>query len=85
MKLLLQYIINYLGFPQVAKSEVQSPQVVQDLGGNVGLHLLLQDARRCAVGGQRPLDVSLLQNLCQLNPRLHIIRVLLCYLFQVTL
>lgn len=81
----LLYVGGYLGLSQVSQSEVESPQVVEDLRGNVGLHFLLQDAGGCAVSGQRSLDVSLLQDLRQLNPRLHIIWVLLCYLLQVTL
>lgn len=64
---------------------MQSPQVVEDLRGNVGLHLLLQYAGGCAVCGQCSLNVSLLQDLSQLDPSLHIIWVLLCHLLQMTL
>jgi len=76
---------SYLGLSQVAQSEVKSPEVVEDLGGDVRLHLLLQDAGGCAVRRQRSLNIGLLQNLSQLDPRLHIVWVLLCYLLQVTL
>lgn len=78
-------LFSYLGFSQVPQSKVQSAQVVENFGGNVGLHRLLQDASGCAVSRQSALDVSLLQDLGELNPRLHIIWVLLCYLFEVTL
>ena len=75
----------YLGLSQVPQSEVQSPQVVEDLGRDVRLHLLLQDAGGGAVGRQRPLDVRLLQDLSQLDPGLHVVWVLLRHLLQVTL
>lgn len=74
-----------LGFSKVAQSEVKSPQVVEDLRGNISLHLLLQDAGGCSVCRQRSLNVSLLQDLSQLDPRLHIIWVLLRHLLQMTL
>ena len=76
---------SYLGLSQVPQSEVQSAQVVEDLGRDVGLHLLLQDAGGGAVGRQGPLDVRLLQDLRQLDPRLHVVRVLLRHLLQVSL
>lgn len=75
----------YLGLSQVPQPEVQGAQVVEDLGRDVGLHLLLQDARGRAVRRQRSLDVSLLQDLSQLDPGLHVVRVLLRHLLQVTL
>lgn len=81
----VMYSISYLGLSKVAQSEVKSPQVVEDLRGNVGLHLLLQDARGCAVCRQCSLNVSLLQDLSKLDPRLHVIWVLLRYLLQMTL
>lgn len=79
------YIDSYLGLSKVAQSEVKSTQVVEDLRGNIGLHFLLQDAGGCAVRRQCSLYVGLLQDLSQLNPRLHIIWVLLCHLLQMTL
>lgn len=79
------YTNSYLGLSKVAQSEVKSPQVVEDLRGNVSLHLLLQDAGGCAVRRQCSLNVSLLQDLSQLDPRLHIIWVLLGHLLQMTL
>ncbi len=75
----------YLGLSEVSQSEVKGPQIVENLRGNIGLHLLLQDAGGCAVCRQRTLDVSLLQDLSQLNPRLHVIWVLLCDFLQMTL
>lgn len=75
----------YLGLSKVAQPEVKSPQVVEDLRGDVGLHLLLQDAGGCAICGQRSLNIGLLQYLSQLDPRLHVIWVLLCHLLQMTL
>lgn len=78
-------IDSYLGLSQVSQSEVKSPEVVEDLGWNVGLHLLLQDAGGCAVCRQRSLNISLLQNLSQLDPGLHVVWVLLGYLLQMTL
>lgn len=80
-----QYVNSYLGFSKVAQSEVKGSQVVEDLGGHISLHLLLQNAGGCAVRRQRSLNVSLLQDLSQLNPSLHIIWVLLCHLLQMTL
>lgn len=73
----LWYVV-YLCLSQVAQSEVKSSQVVEDLRRNVSLHLLLQDACRCAVSGKRSLDVRLLQDLSQLDPCFHIIWILLC-------
>lgn len=80
-----QYVNSYLGFSKIAQSEVKSSQVVEDLRGHISLHLLLQNAGGCAVRRQRSLNVSLLQDLSQLNPSLHIIWVLLCHLLQMTL
>lgn len=77
--------VVYLGLPQVAQSEVKSTQVVEDLRGHISLHLLPEDAGGGAVGGQRSLDVGLLQDLSQLDPRLHVVWVLLCDLLQMTL
>lgn len=75
----------YLCLSQVAESEVESPEVVENLRRNVGLHLLPQDAGGGAICRECSLDVSLFQNLSQLDPGLHIIRVLFCYLLQMTL
>lgn len=79
------YIDSYLGLSKVAQSEVKSAQVVEDLRGNIGLHFLLQDTGGCAVRRQCSLYVGLLQDLSQLDPRLHIIWVLLCHLLQMSL
>lgn len=75
----------YLCLSKVAKSEVKSPKVVENLGRNIGLNFLLQDAGGGAICRQRSLDVSLLQDLSQLDPGLHIIWVLFCYLLQMAL
>ena len=75
----------YLGLSQVPQSEVESPQVVEDLRGDVSLDLLLQNAGGRAVGREGALDVGLLQDLSQLDPGLNVIRVLLGYLLQMTL
>lgn len=85
VKLTQALLASYLSLSQVAQSEVKSSQVVEDLRGDISLHLLLQDAGGCAVGGQCSLDVSLLQDLSQLDPCLHIVWVLLGYLLQMTL
>lgn len=74
------YIVIYLGLPEVAKSEVKGPEVVENLRRNIGLHFLLQDAGGRAICRQCSLDVSLLQNLSQLDPGLHVIWVLFCHL-----
>lgn len=79
------YIDSYLCFSEVSQSEVKSPEVVEDLGRHVGLHLLLQDAGGRAVRRQRSLNVGLLQDLSQLDPRLHVVWVLLRHLLQMTL
>lgn len=77
--------VVYLCLSEVAEPEVKSPEVVENLRRNVSLHLLLQDAGGGAICRQCSLDVSLLQNLSQLDPGLHIIWVLFCYLLQMTL
>lgn len=77
--------VVYLCLSKVAKSEVKCPEVVENLRRNIGLHFLLQDAGGRAICRQRSLDVCLLQNLSQLDPGLHIIWVLFCYLLQMTL
>lgn len=74
------YILVYLGLPEVAESEVKCPEVVKNLRRNIGLHFLLQDAGGRAICRQRSLDVSLLQNLSQFDPGLHVIWVLFGHL-----
>lgn len=76
---------THLGLSKVAQSEMKSPQVVEDLWGNISLDLLLQNAGGRAICRQSSLNICLLEDLSQLNPRLHVIWVLLCYLLQMTL
>lgn len=45
----------YLCFSKVPQSEVQSPQIVKDLRGDVSLYLLLENTCGCAVCRQSTL------------------------------
>uniref|UniRef100_A0AAG5CPI8 Uncharacterized protein n=1 Tax=Anopheles atroparvus TaxID=41427 RepID=A0AAG5CPI8_ANOAO len=72
-------------FVLVAQPVVQRGHVVQYLRRYVGVYLLRENAGGRAVCLQRSRQVVLLQNLCQLDPRLHVVRELFRHLFQVIL
>lgn len=60
----------YFGLSKIPQTKVQSPQIVEDLRGNISLDLLLEDASGGAICRQSSLQktFSVNQIVCRLSP-----------------
>lgn len=49
-------MLFYFGLSKISQTKVQSPQIVKDLRGHIGLDLLLEDASGSAISRQSSLQ-----------------------------